>query len=64
MENRVKVLEDLCEMLAKQSIEQNNRIMEINKNLLAEIRYLRETFEKKDVRNTLLFNYQRFINEI
>lgn len=51
METRVKVLEELCEIVAKQSLEQNNRMMEINKNLLNEIRFLRESLEKKDVIN-------------
>ena len=67
MEDRIKVLEELCEMLAKQSIEQNNRIMEINRNLINEIKYLRESIEKKDVNQPKnlthnLINYKNLTN--
>ena len=48
MEQRLKTLEDLCGMITKEVVDQNKNMMEMNKNLLNEIRYLRESFVKQD----------------
>ena len=49
MEERVKNLEDLCEMITKEIVTQNKSMIEMNKNLINEIKCLRETFVKQDV---------------
>ena len=49
MEQRVRNLEDLCELITKQVVEQNKNMIEINKNLLNEIKCLREAYVKQDV---------------
>jgi t-SNARE complex subunit (syntaxin) len=49
METRVKNLEDLCELITKEIVEQNKNMIEINKNLITEMRALREAFVKQDV---------------
>lgn len=43
-------LEELCEIISKQVIEQNKSIVDVNQNLLSEIRNLREIIAKQDVK--------------
>jgi hypothetical protein len=52
MENRVKNLEDLCELITKQVVETNKQMVEMNKNLINEIRFLREAYSKQNVKKT------------
>jgi hypothetical protein len=49
MEQRLKSLEDLCELITKEIVQQNKNIIEVNKNLITEIRSLREVYVKQDV---------------
>lgn len=49
MEDRVKNLENLCELITKEIVEQNKSMIEMNKNLINEIKCLRESFVKQDV---------------
>ena len=49
MEQRLKSLEDLCELITKEIVQQNKNIIEVNKNLISEIRSLREVYVKQDV---------------
>lgn len=49
MEQRLKTLEDLCELITKEVVHQNKNMIEINKNLLSEIKSLREAYIKQDV---------------
>jgi len=48
MEQRLKTLEDLCELITKEVVHQNKNMIEINKNLLSEIKSLREAYIKQD----------------
>jgi E3 SUMO-protein ligase RanBP2 len=48
MEQRIKNLEDLCELITKEIVEQNKNVIEMNKNLITEIRSLREAYVKQD----------------
>ena len=47
MEQRLKNLEDLSELLTKEMVQS---MIETNKNLLIEIKSLRDAFVKQDVR--------------
>jgi len=49
MEQRVRNLEDLCELITKEIVEQNKSMIEMNKNLINEIKCLREAYVKQDV---------------
>ena len=49
MEQRVQNLEELCELITKQVVEQNKNIIDVNQNLITEIRSLRSAFVKQDV---------------
>ena len=49
MEQRVQNLEELCELITKQVVEQNKNIIDVNQNLITEIRSLRAAFVKQDV---------------
>lgn len=48
MEQRVKNLEVVCELITKEIVEQNKQMIEMNKSLLNEIRSLREAYVKQD----------------
>lgn len=48
MDQRLKNLEDLSELLTKEMVQQNKSMIETNKNLLVEIKSLREAFVKQD----------------
>lgn len=48
MDQRLKNLEDLSELLTKEMVQQNKCMIETNKNLLVEIKSLRESFVKQD----------------
>lgn len=55
MEQRVLNLEELCELITKQVVDQNKNMIEVNQNLITEIRSLRAAFVKQDVsRRTLV----------
>jgi hypothetical protein len=56
MEQRVRNLEDLCELITKEIVEQNKSMIEMNKNLINEIKCLREAYVKQDVSCCLFFN--------
>jgi hypothetical protein len=49
MEQRLKSLEDLCELVTKEIVQQNKNMIEVNKSLLSEIKSLREAYVKQDV---------------
>ena len=49
MEQRIQNLEELCELITKQVVEQNKNIIDVNQNLINEIRSLRAAFVKQDV---------------
>ena len=49
MEQRLKNLEDLSELITKEIVQQNKSMIEMNKNLLSEIKAMRETYAKQDV---------------
>ena len=49
MEQRLKNLEDLSELITKEIVQQNKSMIDINKNLLSEIKALREAYVKQDV---------------
>ena len=53
MEQRLKNLEDLCELITKEVVQQNRTMLEINASLIGEIQSLREAQDKQEV----LFNY-------
>jgi t-SNARE complex subunit (syntaxin) len=57
MEQRVRNLEDLCELITKQVVEQNKNMIEINKNLINEIKCLREAYVKQDVSITTYIHF-------
>jgi E3 SUMO-protein ligase RanBP2 len=42
MEQRIKNLEDLCELITKEIVDLNKNMIDMNKNLLSEIKCLRE----------------------
>ena len=48
MEQRLKTLEDVCELITKEVVEQSKNMIEMNKNLISEIRNLRNDFVKQD----------------
>lgn len=48
MDQRLKNLEDLSELLTKEMVQQSKSMIEINKNLLSEIKSLREAYVKQD----------------
>jgi hypothetical protein len=48
MEQRIKNLEDVCELITKEIVEQSKAMIEMNKSLIAEIRCLREAYVKQD----------------
>jgi hypothetical protein len=52
MEQRVTLLEDLIELITKQMVDQNKKLIETNINLLTEIRLLRDVYSKQDVNHT------------
>jgi hypothetical protein len=56
MEQRLKNLEDLSELLTKQMVNQSKSMIEVNKNLLGEIKSLREAYVKQNVSLKLLFD--------
>lgn len=49
MEQRLKNLEDLSELITKEIVQQNKSMIEMNKNLLSEIKSMREAYVKQDV---------------
>ena len=49
MDQRLKNLEDLSELITKEVVQQNKSMIDMNKNLLFEIKSLREAFVKQDV---------------
>ena len=49
MEQRLKNLEDLSELITKEIVQQNKSMIEMNKKLLSEIKAMRETYAKQDV---------------
>ena len=49
MEQRVTNLESLCELLGKQVLEQNNNLITMNRNLISEIKGLRDAYLKQNV---------------
>lgn len=49
MDQRLKNLEDLNELIIKEIVQQNRNTIEMNKNLLFEIKSLREAYIKQDV---------------
>lgn len=50
MDQRLKSLEDLCELITKEIVQQNKNMIEVNKSLLSEIKSLREAYVKQDVK--------------
>jgi len=48
MDQRLKNLEDLSELITKEIVQQNKTMIDMNKNLLCEIKSLREAFVKQD----------------
>jgi hypothetical protein len=48
MEQRLKNLEDVCELITKEIVEQSKSMIEMNKSLISEIRCLREAYVKQD----------------
>jgi hypothetical protein len=64
MEQRLKNLEDLCELLTKESVEQSKMMIEMNKNLINEIRCLRESVVKQDTDFEEFKNLLRKIYEL
>ncbi|CAF0732609.1 unnamed protein product [Brachionus calyciflorus] len=48
MDQRIKNLEDLCELITKEVVDQNKSMIDMNKNLINEIRALREAYVKQD----------------
>ena len=48
MEQRLKNLEDVCELITKEIVEQSKNMIEMNKSLINEIRCLREAYVKQD----------------
>lgn len=48
-------LEDLCELITKEIVEQNKSMIEMNKNLINEIKCLREAYVKQDVSGGFCF---------
>lgn len=56
MEQRLKNLEDLSELLTKQMVNQSKSMIDVNKNLLGEIKSLREAYAKQNVGLQLTFN--------
>jgi hypothetical protein len=48
MEQRVKNVEDLCELITKEIVEQNKTLIYMNKSLISEIRSLREAYVRQD----------------
>jgi predicted RNA-binding protein with EMAP domain len=48
MEQRIQNLEELCELITKQVVEQNKNLVEINQNLINEIRSLKAAYVKQD----------------
>ncbi len=63
MDQRLKNLEDLSELITKEIVQQNKSMIDMNKNLLSEIRSLREAFVKQDVSWYLYFK-QKFTNSL
>ncbi len=61
MEQRVRNLEDLCELITKEIVEQNKSMIEMNKNLINEIKCLREAYVKQDVSGGFSVLYDREI---
>lgn len=64
MEKRVENLEELSELLTRQLVDYNKNLIQINQNLIHEIRSLREAYSKQDVRSSsylLLCNISLFL---
>ncbi len=60
MEQRLKNLEDLSELITKEIVQQNKSMIEMNKNLLNEIKNLRETYAKQDVNKIYILNNKKY----